>query len=106
MHPSRFTRFLLLIAGWLAVLAESAIAADTPKPEFALSFQPAQKQHVEIESPTGDDIAKCKVQVERRGKSTGWVVYGPEGQVLRRFSDTNGDGVVDQWQYYNQGIEV
>ena len=26
--------------------------------------------------------------------------------MLRRFSDTDGDNVVDQWQYYNQGIEV
>lgn len=102
------SRFIFLVfAGWLfGVSAELAKAADPPKPEFALSFQPAQRKHIEIETPTGAEVAKCKVQVERRGKSTGWVVYGPEGQVLRRFSDTDGDGVVDQWQYYNQGIEV
>jgi len=31
---------------------------------------------------------------------------GPAGQTLRRFVDTNGDNVVDQWRYFHQGIEV
>lgn len=83
-----------------------AYAADAPKPEFALSIPPAQKKYVQYETPTGDEVEKCKVQVERRGKVSGWVVFGPQGQVLRRFSDTDGDSRVDQWQYYNQGIEV
>ncbi|MEQ9070731.1 MAG: thioredoxin, partial [Gimesia chilikensis] len=44
--------------------------------------------------------------VEQSKKSSGWIVYGPNGQVLRRFVDTNGDNVVDQWRYFNRGLEV
>lgn len=97
-----------ILAGWLLPPGANTFleAADAPKPEFALSIPPAQKKYVTYETPTGADVAKCKVQVERKGKVSGWVVFGPQGQVLRRFSDTDGDSRVDQWQYYNQGIEV
>ena len=30
----------------------------------------------------------------------------PEGAVLRKFVDTNGDNTVDQWSYYKDGVEV
>ena len=29
-----------------------------------------------------------------------------QGILLRRFADTNGDRVVDQWSYYSDGLEV
>jgi thiol-disulfide isomerase/thioredoxin len=80
-------------------------AADPPTPQLALSFKPLHKG-VEYDTPEKPEIEKCKVQVERRGKSSGWVVLGPAGQVLRRFVDTNADNVVDQWRYYHNGLEV
>jgi thiol-disulfide isomerase/thioredoxin len=94
------------LAGMLFGSASVAFAADPPSPKLALSFQPVQKKFVVFDTPTGADVDKCQVKVERRGQSSGWVVYGPEGQVLRRFSDSNADNVVDTWQYYHQGIEV
>ncbi|HUQ69146.1 MAG TPA: redoxin domain-containing protein [Planctomycetaceae bacterium] len=76
------------------------------KPEDLFkSFLPKQRD-VEIETPPPAEFAKCKVEVESRGKASGYVVLGPAGQVLRRFTDTDGDGNVDQWRYYNQGVEV
>ena len=33
-------------------------------------------------------------------------MIGPAGQILRRYVDTNGDNIVDQWHYYNRGLEV
>ncbi|HEX6984377.1 MAG TPA: TlpA disulfide reductase family protein, partial [Planctomycetaceae bacterium] len=86
-------------------LALPAFAADPPAPDLALSFRPAQKG-VEIDVPEKADVAKCQVKVERKGKVSGWVVLGPQGQILRRFLDTNGDNVVDQWRYYRNGLEV
>ena len=38
--------------------------------------------------------------------ASSWVVYGPQGQVLRRFTDTDGNNKVDTFRYYNLGIEV
>eukprot|EP00913_Durusdinium_trenchii_P028476 g26704.t1 len=80
-------------------------AADAPSAELALSFRPVQKD-VEYDTPKKSDYGKCTVKVERRGKQSGWVVFGPNGQTLRRFIDTNADNVVDEWRYYHNGLEV
>ncbi|MCH9655366.1 MAG: redoxin domain-containing protein [Planctomycetes bacterium] len=97
---SLFTVFALLI--WFS---NSLSAADAPSVELALTFQPIQKD-IEIEIPEKAEYSRCKVEVEQNKKSSGWIVYGPNGQVLRRFVDTNGDNVVDQWRYFNRGLEV
>lgn len=97
---SFFTVFALLIS-----FSSSLPAADAPSVELALTFKPIQKD-VEIEIPEKSEYARCKVEVEQNKKSSGWIVYGPNGQILRRFVDTNGDNVVDQWRYYNRGLEV
>lgn len=61
---------------------------------------------VQIETPKAADIEKCSREVVSEGKGSSWVVYGPAGQVLRRFADTDGDKKVDQFRYYNLGVEV
>ena len=80
-------------------------AAEAPKVADTMAFVPRQKD-VEYETPKPTEYAKCKVEVERRGKVNGWVVLGPAGQVLRKFLDTDGVGGIDQWRYFNNGIEV
>lgn len=91
--------------GTLLLPAVRVRGADAPPVKLALSFKPVQKD-VEIETPDPDDYDKCQVQVERTARSSGWVVFGPAGQVLRRYVDSNGDNVVDQWRYYQNGLEV
>ena len=61
---------------------------------------------VEFETPPRDDFGDCKVDVERGNGIAGFVVYGPAGQVLRRFTDTNGDNKPDLFRYYRMGLEV
>ncbi|GAB4162514.1 MAG: TlpA disulfide reductase family protein [Planctomycetaceae bacterium] len=106
---ARRVRFLVSgIPGFLlAVLATgiSCFAADAPSAKQIFAFRPVQ-QDVVFDTPSQAEYDKCKVNVERRGKQSGWVVLGPNGQVLRRFVDTNGDNVVDQWRYYHNGLEV
>jgi hypothetical protein len=94
-----------LVGLGLLILIGQANGADAPSVKLALSFKPEQKD-VEIETPKPSEYDKCRVKVERAGKESGWVVYGPAGQVMRRFIDTNSDNVVDQWRFYNQGLEV
>ena len=90
----------------LALFCPSARAAEAPSVERTLNlFKPFQKD-VEYETPPPEDFKKCRLSVERTGKTSGWVVFGPNGQVLRRFVDTDGDNIVDQWRYYNHGLEV
>jgi peroxiredoxin len=102
------------LTGLLAVLGVASLtlpcpsvrAAEAPSIERTLSlFKPIQKD-VEYETPPPEDFKKCRLSVEVSGKTSGWVLFGPNGQVLRRFVDTDGDKVVDQWRYYNHGLEV
>lgn len=92
---------------WAAALigvATAASAADV-NPEQILQFKP-RRNAAEIETPAAADLKQCRVEAERRGKASGWVLYGPQGQVLRRFMDTNADDEVDEFRYFNQGQEV
>lgn len=91
----------VLVAG--LAIGSGASAADVP---LMLKQVPWQKD-VEYEVPPADKIDKCKGENDvRGGKIVGFVLLGPEGQVIRRFTDTDGNGRVDQWRYYQHGIEV
>lgn len=92
-------------SGLVSVQSVFAQAADTPPIDLAMSFRPTQAD-VDYERIDKADYSKCTIDVERQGKASGWVVSGPEGQILRRFLDTNGDNVVDQWRYYDRGYEI
>ena len=87
------------------VCATVARAADTPPVKTTMAYKPIHAD-VEYDIPDAAAQAACKVAVAREGKQSGWVVTGPSGQTLRRFMDTNGDNVVDQWSYFRNGIEV
>jgi hypothetical protein len=85
-------------------LVRSAESASTSV-EQALELAPVQKG-VDFDSPAEDEISKCKISAQRIGGSVGWVVTDPDGVILRKFLDTNGDNVVDQWSYHENGLEV
>lgn len=93
---------------WLALLVVAApltAQAAAPKVEDALKLAPIQSD-VEYDRPTAAEVSKCTIKPEKISGQTGWVVRNENGQILRRFADTNGDNVVDQWCYYQDGIEV
>ena len=94
--------FGLIVAG--SILSPTMGFAETTVAQV-LARVPIQKD-VEYETPKKDELAKCKLEAERKGKSVGWVALGPSGQVLRRFLDTDGDGKLDQYRFFNHGIEV
>jgi len=88
------------------LLAMSAVhAADPPTIKQALGLPP-QNSDVDYDMPDPKLYDQCKVAPLREGKATGWIVTGPAGQPLRRFMDTNGDDVVDQFSYFKNGLEV
>jgi thiol-disulfide isomerase/thioredoxin len=95
----RMSGIVASLAFWLTVDCGVAAAVSV---QDALSLQPVQKD-AEIERPEAAEIAKCTIKAE--GKR-GWIVRDSGGQILRAFTDTNGDNVVDQWCYYKDGIEV
>lgn len=99
----RFLCFLLLTAG---MFCGSAVAQKTPAPEQILKPYRPRQANVEYDTPPEAEIAQCKVDIEYGGGNDGFVVFGPAGQVLRRFTDTNGDRNPDVFRYYQHGLEV
>lgn len=93
-----------------------ASAADgVPKPEFVFKTFFPKHGDVDYDTPEPKAYADCKVEVirgpvvnfqKKQVQTTGWIVVGPQGQLLRRFMDNNGDGQVDEWSYYKNGLEV
>ncbi|REK12636.1 MAG: thioredoxin [Planctomycetota bacterium] len=96
----RKSHVLASLALTLAV-GQGALAAG-PSARDALSLKPVQ-QDVDYEMPEGAEIDNCTIKAE--GKD-GWVVRNGAGQVLRMFTDTDGNNVVDRWSYFKDGVEV
>jgi len=97
--------FVTLLSASIAISAAASARAASPTVEQALKLAPIQKD-VDYDIPSAADAAKCTIKAEKVGGQTGWVVRGPNGQILRQFVDTNGDNVVDRWSYFKDGIEV
>jgi hypothetical protein len=101
--PSRFVRPLSSITVLLA--ASAVVAADPPTVKQALGVVPHHND-VEFDVPDPKTLDQCKIAPLQDGKATGWLVLGPAGQPLRRFMDTDGNDVVDQFSFYKNGLEV
>lgn len=70
-----------------------------------LSYSPRQPG-ISYDKVEAGEESQCTGRYEKRNGSDGLMIYGPSGQLLRRFADTNGDRNVDEWSYFKEGIEV
>jgi len=63
---------------------------------------------VDYSTPAADKVDACKVDWVQGTPKGGWTltVKDAEGNLLRRFVDTNGDNRPDIWSYYKDGVEV
>lgn len=87
------------------LLLPSIGGAAAPTAKQALGLKPIQAG-IEYDQPTVSEAEKCTIRPAKINGKTAWVIYDPEGQLLRRFGDTNGDNVVDHWSYFQNGMEV
>jgi len=99
------TQFLVWLGIVSFLLSAHPILAAAPSAEQALKLAPIQPG-VDCDCPSGAEVAKCKISAKKTDGRVGWIVEGPDGEILRRFVDTNGDNIVDQWSYYKDGLEV
>ncbi len=83
----------------------SVSEAATPSVKQALGLTPTQSG-VNYDTPGDEDLEQCTINVEKGEGTSGWVVKDQNGQLLRRFTDSDGDNVVDHWCYFKDGIEV
>jgi thiol-disulfide isomerase/thioredoxin len=99
---------VILVGVWDAsavVLPISVAQAASPSADQALKLSPTQ-EGVDYDRPKPEEVGKCKISARKIDGRVGWVVESPEGIILRKFVDTNGDNVVDQWSYFKDGVEV
>ena len=83
MRPAQIASSLFLIS----VAAVPCLAQPTAEQIFK-QYVPVQRG-VDFDTPEADKFKDCKVEIERGEGTAGFVVYGPAGEVLRRFTDTN-----------------
>ena len=77
-------------------------AQDAAQLKAALDFKPMQKG-VEYDEPTAEEREQCELKPYDK---SGYIVLGPQKNVLRLILDTNGSGRTNQWSYFRNGIEV
>lgn len=94
----------LAVAGFFNLCANPALAAESEL-EKALGFTPFQAD-VEYDKPSPAEIANCELTAISAENLSGWAITNGAGQTLRRFVDTNSDNSLDQWCYYENGVEV
>lgn len=84
--------FAMPLSAWAATSATDA-----------LKYKPVQKD-VAYEIPSAAAAKDCLIKTEDGGAS--WVVRAANGDILRKFTDTNKDKRVDTWCYFSAGLEV
>ena len=99
----RSLAILALLAAWHVGLAD---AADLPSPEQALKQYRPIHTDVEIDRPSSAEAAACKIFAKKIDGVTAVLIESPDGFLLRSFVDADGNGVVDQWRYFKDGLEV
>ncbi|HEY7422931.1 MAG TPA: hypothetical protein VH682_01600, partial [Gemmataceae bacterium] len=99
------TAFALLAGSML--LGGNAAWAGVPTAAQMMGYRP-RLSGVDYTTPAADKVDACKVDWVRDTPKGGWslTVKDPEGNLLRRFVDTNGDNRPDIWSYYKDGVEV
>ena len=98
-------RSSLLFLGVSGCLFGSVSAQQLTADKILSAYRPASSD-VEFDTPKQAELAECRTEIERGEGFAGYIVYGPAGQVLRRFHDTDGDNNADMFRYYRMGLEV
>ncbi len=101
----RSVNLSILAACFLFFAMWGTLVDGAPTAEQALKLRPIQKG-VDYDKPEGEKADKCTVIARKIGGRIGWIVADPDGTILRKFLDTNGDNFVDLWSYYRDGIEI
>ncbi|MBC7965010.1 MAG: redoxin domain-containing protein [Fuerstia sp.] len=87
--------------GFGSTLTAEAQAQKWTAEQLLKGYKPAQKD-VEYDTPDAAEMAKCSLALEQGS----YVITNAAGQVLRRFTDSNGDTAPDMFRYYHMGLEV
>ncbi len=99
----RFLAGIVLLLGSVTpALSQAPSAADMLNAKLAPKFE-----DISITTPDALELKSCRVELIKGNvpNSSGWVLKSGD-QTLRRFFDSSGNGKVDLWSYYKNGVEV
>lgn len=102
---------LAVLTLWAGLTPSKVEAAPPPTVAEVLGFKPLQPG-VNVTTPASAELTACRVEAVRpvklaTGKSTsGWILRDGKGAMLRKFTDSDGDGKVDVYSYYLNGEEA
>jgi len=105
---ARFVACILTSLAWASFspVENSLFAQETDElVTTGLGYEPRQSE-IPYDRVEEKDRPRCVGKYETIQGADGLMIYSPDGQLLRRFADTNGDRNVDQWCYYKDGIEI
>jgi len=86
--------------------AASAAHAQSPSVAQMLAINP-KFNDVAISTPTGDELASCKVEdVSIGGRKAGFALVDGRKQTVRRFYATKNPAKMDTWSFFKDGVEV
>lgn len=106
MAFKRVPGLIVTLFGMFATTLAGVAVGQSPTVEEALGrFKPIQP-HVDYAVVDAAEIPQCTMTAEKGANGAAWVIRNRQGEILRRFADTNGDNIVDQWCYYLNGVEV
>jgi hypothetical protein len=96
-----------MMLGSLGLLLAGSVQAAIPTPSQILRYTPRQAG-VDCTTPAADKVDACKVDWKRGQPKGGWTLTltDTEGNLVRRFVDSNGDNRPDVWAYFKDGVEV
>ena len=98
-----FVFLLVFVVGVLPAF-QTLDAQQSKQLNQAMGFKPKFASELTYEQPNAAVLEGCIIK--RTTNPPGFVVYHETGRVLRKFIDTNKDEKLDQWSYYNEGLEV
>jgi hypothetical protein len=108
MAKARRTAWLLAgcLLSWAS--AATAWADNTPTVSQMLNTYHPTQQSIVMSTPSAQEQEKCTVEpvLNARNAKAGWLLRDPQGRPVRRYYDANGDGKIDVWSYYLDGVEV
>ena len=100
-----FTFILGFVAAFASVVQTSE-AQQNKQLNQAMGFKPKFGSELTYEKPNAAILKGCTIKKTEAPAPPGFVVFHETGRVLRKFIDTNKDGKLDQWSYYQDGLEV
>ncbi|WP_406696808.1 redoxin domain-containing protein [Singulisphaera sp. Ch08] len=104
----RSLRTLTVAAGLLGMTPFVAMGQSKTTPAALLDFKPSLKgvEYELVTDPAAINACKVEAVTDANKQQVGFALRDGQGKLLRKFLDTDGNRLLDQWSYYQDGFEV